>query len=222
MRRARLLLASLLALGVVASPVAPSSPAPIRPIGAVEVVAAERIQAVVPRGWKHRPIPWGVDSFRGIHAARNLHRFSADGAPGLEAYWVDATRVKVPSDYYVLAVGPAMDRLPGKGCRRPRRATEVALPSETGYVAMATGVCTRDGKKTRWGSFVAAPGFGPVRKMGIAESGLYSVFVAVPDGRRAARRMEQLLTSVSFDGTPVRDLLTAARATSGWRARTEA
>ena len=54
-------------------------------------------------------------------------------------------------------------------------------------MAQGKGTCNIHGTPTRWAYFVAAPGFGPVRRMGIPASGLY-VVVAVPEFTKIAGR----------------------------------
>jgi hypothetical protein len=68
-----------------------------------------------------------------------------------------------------------------------------------------------NGQATRWAYFVAAPGYGPVRSVGIPSSGLYIVVAVLPDGRGAERLLDRLLDSTSFAGASVPDLIRAAR-----------
>lgn len=139
---------------------------------------------------------------------------------GLEAYWADAARVGLPSDYYYLAAeGPLATRLPrGRECERDRHEVLAARRplldrdrhSSGDYVATASGICRTRGRPTRWASFVAAPGFGPVRSLGIPESGLYFALVMVPDGPHAHLRADRLLSSVRFGDTAVQEFITVA------------
>jgi hypothetical protein len=182
----------------------------------------------VPNGWEVQRIVSSTAHRIGFKASASLAEWKATKgrAQGLEAYWVDAADVGVPTDYYYLAArGPASRRLAAKGdCRstgrrvllddRPRFDRRVDSPGN--YVAMASGTCRSKETKTRWASFVAAPGFGPVRQLGIPESGLYYVLVVVDEGPRAKDRIGRLLESVSFGGTPVTDFLRVA-ATGGQR-----
>jgi hypothetical protein len=140
----------------------------------------------------------------------------------LEAYWVDATQVGVPSDYYYLAARePALERFAG----RPECLTEhhrVLLDdrprlgrggrdSTGNFVAVQSGTCRgRNHTTTRWASFVAAPGFGPVRELGIPESGMYYAVVMVDGSQASVPDVEELLAEVSFGGTRVGEFVRAA------------
>jgi hypothetical protein len=226
--RARYAIAFLIALSFATAPVA----SPVRPgtsrAEALRPVSAGRVQALVPNGWEVQLIGSSTAHRIGFKASTSLAEWRATKgrSQGLEAYWVDAADVGVPSDYYYLAArGPASRRLAAKGdCHstgrrvllddRPRFDRRVDSPGN--YVAMATGTCRSRENKTRWASFVAAPGFGPVRQLGIPESGLYYVLVVVDEGPRANDRIGRLLQSVSFGGTPVADFLRVA-ATGGQR-----
>jgi hypothetical protein len=151
----------------------------------------------------------------GLQASANLARWSNGGPErlGVEAYWVDATGLGVPSGYYrAIASGPALNGLPhDDGCQAEDVWTSTGRATGS-YVATATGTCHSVRGATRWGAVVAAPGFGPVRQMGIARSGLYFVLGAVPGGREAEHRLNRLLTTVSFGGTPVSDILASVGA----------
>ena len=105
--------------------------------------------------------------------------------------WIDGTAVGVPSDYYYLAAtGPALDVLTGsEQCRATRRyviadhlpAFAQGAPDSPGdYVAHGLGTCTVGDQPTRWAYFVAAPGYGPLREVGIPSSGLYVVVAVMP------------------------------------------
>lgn len=227
-RRARLFAVLLIALSFVVSPAGPSTRSPLSSLGPLRAVAADGIQAHLPRGWEFEGIASRGTAFRGLRASRNLDRWSADGGPGLVAYWIDATSVGVPSDYYYYAArGPAMEALPeADGCRARSRRVWVGrgpdAPRAGSFVATASGVCRSRGSGTRWAAFVAAPGFGPARAMGIPESGMYRLFAAVREGPGADRRISRLVSGVSFGGTSVGEFVDAVSATSGWMERTEA
>lgn len=208
----------LVATGTTAGPVftPPAEALPVREI------STGRISALVPTKWEFRPMPSASSASEGIQASGNLMRFGSleRREIGLEAYWVDAAKVGVPSDYYYLAAeGPAMTRLPGgRTCsaerhevlanRRPIFDRQRHSPGD--YVATAGGTCYARGRMMRWASFVAAPGFGPVGRLGIPESGLYFALVMIPDGPRANQRAERLLSTVSFGGTSVQRFLDVA------------
>lgn len=222
MRRARLVVALALSLSFLTGPRGGPLAPPTADASALREVSVGRVSALVPRSWEFQPMEAADDPRAGLLAARSLERWRARERLllGLEAYWVDATRVGVPSDYYYLAAeGPALARLPaGKSCRRrtlqvlsdrhPEFDRRRASPGE--YVATAGGVCRSGKRVTRWASFVAAPGFGPVRRIGIPESGLYFAMVMVPDRPGARERAARLLGRVTFGGTAVEDFLLAA------------
>lgn len=139
---------------------------------------------------------------------------------GLTATWVDATQVGVPSDYYYLAArGPLLGKLiRSRNCaiesqrvfvdRRPAFA-HGSKGSPGDYVARGEGVCDIRGTATRWGYFVAAPGFGPTRRIGIPESGLYVVVAMLPDSKKAPRMVERLLYRTTFGGARMSDFVSA-------------
>ena len=228
MARARYAIALLIALSFATAPVVSPIRSGTSRAEALRPVSAGRVQALVPNRWEVQPIGSSTTHRVGFKASSSLAEWKATKgrAQGLEAYWVDAADVGVPTDYYYLAArGPASRRLAAKGdCRaigrrvllddRPRFDRRIDSPGN--YVAMATGTCRSKEAETRWASFVAAPGFGPVRQLGIPESGLYYVLVVVKNGPRARDRIGRLLQSVSFGGTLVTDFLRVA-ATGGQR-----
>lgn len=138
----------------------------------------------------------------------------------MSATWVDATRVGMPSDfYYLAATGPLLSGLThSHRCeaeprqvvvdRRPTFSATTSTPGD--FVARGEGTCTVGGVSTRWAYFVAAPGYGPVREVGIPASGLYVVVAVTPEDDRAASLLNRLIGSTSFGGSSVRDLLVAA------------
>jgi hypothetical protein len=181
------------------------------------LVVAQGVQTHLPPKWEFRPLPAVGDGHRrGVEASeRMLGMIPTDlRQPSLEAYWVDATTVGVPSDYYRLAArGPIQDLLRSPGCdpdhRLVARSPGDFLRSGQ-YVAAVTGTCSAWNGRVRWASFVAAPGFGPVRTLGIPRSGLYVVRASVTDGPDADRQLRLLMNGVSFGGTSVGEFLTAA------------
>jgi hypothetical protein len=80
------------------------------------------------------------------------------------------------------------------------------------FVASGNGTCTIAGELTHWAYFVAAPGFGPVRRIGIPSSGLYVVVIVMPDSRRVVTTLHRLLANTRFGGARMRDFVAAARA----------
>lgn len=200
--------------GPVTTPPAGASP--------VREIQSGRISALIPERWDFRSMSFRSPASQGIQASTDLSREGSfrQRDLGLEAYWVDAAQVGLPSDYYYLAAEGRARHLPAeRGCRRARydviRNREPAFNraehSPGDYMATAGGTCAANGRRLRWASFVAAPGFGPVKRLGIPESGLYYAMVVIPDGPHAHQRAGHLLSSVQFDDTPVKDLIAAAR-----------
>jgi hypothetical protein len=143
---------------------------------------------------------------------------------GMAVLWVDGTKVGVPSDYYYLAApDQALGLVTGSaGCSATRERVIAdhqptwasGDPDSPGdYVARGSGRCRLRGSATRWAYFVAAPGYGPVRELGIPSSGMYLVVAVVPDGPRAAAMLNRLLLRTSFGDATVQDLIAAARRT---------
>jgi hypothetical protein len=136
---------------------------------------------------------------------------------------VDATEVGVPSDYfYLAATGPLLSELLGDGaCRvvsqhvvvdRVPAYLDGGRHSPGDFVASGSGTCiTHQGLRQRWSYFVAAPGFGPVRRVGITRSGLYLAAAVTKATPQAPERLEHLLSNVRFGGDGIGDLARAAR-----------
>ena len=138
----------------------------------------------------------------------------------MSATWIDATRVGVPSDfYYLAATGPLLSGLTDSHrCDAESRRVFVdrrptfsgMVPTQGDFVARGEGTCRVRGVSTRWAYFVAAPGFGPVRELGIAASGLYVVVAVTPESERAPSLLKRLIGHTSFGGASVTDLVRAA------------
>jgi hypothetical protein len=134
---------------------------------------------------------------------------------------VDAASIQVPSDYYYLAArGTALEPpFHLKACESDMRQVladhrpvlDRRLFSPGDFVAMSAQTCRVGDITTRRATFVAAPGYGPMRKLGIPESGLYFAIVVMPDGPQAEERIHDVLMKVSFGGTTVSEFLRAAR-----------
>lgn len=189
--------------------------------GPLREVSSGGVTVLVPRTWEVRELDPRARERAGLQASASLSAWSGRRPQeGVEAFWLDATAVRVPSDYYYLAArGPALDRpLAVWRCRRTetrvladeRPTFDRRRESRGDFVATATGTCGRGESATRWASFVAAPGFGPVRRLGIPQSGLYYALVVVPKGPGAEGRLELLLSRVSFGGTTVSEFLQAS------------
>jgi len=192
------------------------SPSPFRQ------VTAGPVRALIPDGWE--PVLAGEDDdARGGFVARPRPGAWEDGSlrEGMAAVWVDGTKVGVPSDYfYLAATGQAMDLVTrSRNCSATRQTIVVdhapgfvkGDPDSPGdYVAHGQGTCRVGDQPTRWAYFVAAPGYGPIRELGIADSSLYVVVAVVPDGPRAPAILTKLLLRTEFGGASVDDFLTAA------------
>jgi hypothetical protein len=184
-----------------------------------EVTAGE-VRALIPDDW--HAVSAGPDVHKGFFASPEPTAWPRmDGSvAGMSATWIDATRVGVPSDlYYLVATGPALGRLTHSPMCRAisqrviadhRPAYLTGADSVGDYIAQGTGRCLVRGIPTRWAYFVAAPGFGPAREVGIPSSGLYVVVAVLPDSRRASGMLRTLLRGTTFGGAGVRDFIAAA------------
>ncbi|HEY7280864.1 MAG TPA: hypothetical protein VID47_04640 [Actinomycetota bacterium] len=199
-------------------------PAPLKPPLTSPFAAVENgdVQALVPKRWEATPLE--TDPLRqGLVASPNPKDWRhLDGSvPGLEVAWVDVTRVGIPTDlYYLAASGPAIPPLASSHtCRRDH--VSVLLnhrplagdPNSPGdYVERGTGTCHKRGHiATRWEYFVAAPGFGPLRQMGIPTSGLYLAVAVVPQSPNAEQRLDTILRSAQYGSASIAELMRAAR-----------
>lgn len=184
-------------------------------------VHAGSVRAVFPQQWQVRPIDSGSVPQEGFVASPRLDRFErgAGVVQGMEAFWIDVGSMRIPSNYYYLAArNEALTRLTGgKQCQLARRQVLLDRPPDfTGaayspgdYVATSTGTCVVHGQQTRWAYIVAAPGFGPVRQVGLPTSGLY-VVLAVVSGPNADRLLKQMIQGASFGGTPISQIVKVA------------
>ncbi|MEA2520983.1 MAG: hypothetical protein QOI81_629 [Actinomycetota bacterium] len=190
----------------------------------MEVVSGP-VTALVPRAWRTVPAPTADGVRGGFFASPRPHAWDRmDGSvEGMAATWVDATKVGVPSDYYYLAAtGPLLDRLTAGGdCRAVHRQIFANHrpgfdgsrgPSPGDYIARSEGKCagTGAGEATRWASFVAAPGFGPAREVGIPGSGLYVVVAVLRASAGAGSKLDRLVRHTAFGGTTVPQMVAAA------------
>ncbi|HJY32399.1 MAG TPA: hypothetical protein VJ573_05830 [Actinomycetota bacterium] len=186
-------------------------------------VSAGPVSALIPDSWKPRLAGPIDDPRQGIVAGPRPQAWRGDRPPleGLAAMWIDGTAIGVPSDYYYLAAtGPALDDLTGsEQCRATRRYVvakhlpafaQGATDSPGDYVAHGLGTCTVGDQPTRWAYFVAAPGYGPLREVGIPSSGLYVVVAVMPASPRASFLLNRLLRRTEFNGSSVADMIEAA------------
>jgi hypothetical protein len=186
-------------------------------------VTSGAVQALVPDGWEAVSLDPATGHRGGFVASPELERWARmDGsAAGMTATWVDATRVGVPSDfYYLAATGPLLTRLNrSEDCRahdvrvfldrKPAFLNPASSPGD--YVARGSGTCSVEGRPTRWAYFVAAPGYGPVHRLGIPSSGLYVVVAVVQDSERARPILRRLVERATFGDATVGELLAVAR-----------
>jgi hypothetical protein len=184
-------------------------------------ITAGAVRALIPDAWS--PFPAADGPREGFFAAPRPERWvGLDGtSQGMAATWVDATEVGVPSDfYYLAATGPLLSGLLGSPACEAERSEVFADnrpaivsgdPSSPGdYVARAQGICRVGERINRWAFFVAAPGFGPTRTLGIPRSGLYLVVAVVRDGRRAETVLRRLISRTRFGDALVGDFVDAA------------
>lgn len=187
-------------------------------------VTAGQVSAMIPDAWHPLLAGDAQDVQEGLIAGPRPKDWAHEGAPaeGLAAVWVDGTRVGVPSDYYYLAAtGPALDMIThSPRCSATRRTIIVdhvpsfaaGHPNSPGdYIARGQGTCSVGHTPTRWAYFVAAPGFGPAREVGIPSSGLYVVVAVLPDSRHASALLGKLLLRTEFGGASMSDFIRAAR-----------
>jgi hypothetical protein len=212
------------AVTVPSAPVSQGYPLEIRqsPSPFHEVMAGP-VRALVPDAWRAVPAGGVGDPQEGF-IARPRPGAWEDGRlrEGMAALWVDGAKVGVPSDYYYLAAASqALDLFTDHArCDRTRLNVIVnhlpayadGPPDSPGdYVARAQGTCSTRPEPSRWAYFVAAPGYGPARRVGIPSSGLYVVVAVMPDGPRTPAVLSKLLLRTEFAGATMRDLIAAAR-----------
>jgi len=193
----------------------PSSPAPL-----IEVQLGN-VHAIVPKGWDARELP-NQFAQEGFEASPHIAEWDngENAVSGLEAFYVDVNKVGIPSDYYYLAARSVSfgGLSNGRQCS-PSNLDVVANhpPDFTGrhdspsdFVASARGRCVgANGQSTHWAYVVAAPGFGPVRQLGIPTSGLYVVMVQIA-GPHADARLNEMLSMARFGDATVPQLVSAA------------
>ena len=194
------------------------SPSPYR-----EVVAGP-VRAVLPDAWRPHLVSSISDPRQGLIAGPSLDTWNG-GRPPVEGYaamWVDGTRVGVPSDYYYLAAtGPALDLITRSERCKPTHSqifvdhvptfSDTADPSPGDFVARGRGTCDVGETAARWAYFVAAPGYGPIRQLGIPTSSLYVVVAVVPDSRHAPQQLIRILDATTFAGASVPEMIAAVQ-----------
>jgi len=187
----------------------------------LDEVRAGQVRAVFPDAWEARPISSASVPQEGFVASPRLDRFEkASGVvQGLEAFWIDVGNMRIPSNYYYLAArNEALTSFASANrCHLGERQVLLDRPPDlTGanfspgdYVATATGTCILHGREARWAYIVAAPGFGPVRDVGLPNSGLY-VVLAVVSGPNADRLLSEMLQGARFGDTPISKIVRVA------------
>jgi hypothetical protein len=192
--------------------------------GPYQQVTAGAVTARLPGHWQPSTAGSIDDPTQGLLAGPSPNPWRGDRPPpeGFAAVWIDGTRVGVPSDYYYLAAtGTALDMITGSSVcsatseviadHRPEFAS--GKPGSPGdYVARGEGTCSIRDRPSRWAYFVAAPGYGPVREVGIPSSGLYVVVALMPDTPKAPQVLGRLLKGTEFGGASVEDFIAAAEA----------
>lgn len=224
MRALAITLLALLTAGCTGAIAAPPADAPapfaVEPTDSPYArVTAGPVSGLIPAGWEARPLETGGRS--GFTAAP-LGEIPEAGVTTarITATWVDATRVGVPSDFYYLAAsGPVLGDLLGHpSCVVHRRDIyanhspgflEGGAASPGDFIARGHGTCIQRDQVTRWSFFVAAPGYGPARALGIPSSGLYVVTAVTVDGPQARAKLGRMLGAVRFGGARVGDFVRA-------------
>jgi hypothetical protein len=183
-------------------------------------VTAGDVHALIPDGWEARLAGTHGGFERGFIASPPAEPRGRVGT-GMAAVWIDGTRIGVPSDYYYLAAKhAAVDRLThATGCSgltrtilNHRPSYDDGHPNSPGdYLALGTGVCSASDRPTRFAYFVAAPGYGPLHRLGIPASGLYMVVAVVPDSPDARTVLQTLLYGTHFGTASITDLIHAAK-----------
>jgi hypothetical protein len=185
-------------------------------------VQAGHVHALIPDGWEARLLPSARYPQEGFIAAPRISEWeqAAGTVGGMEAFWIDVAKLRIPSDYYYLAArGPAIGSLTrNDACHSGKAEVFVDHPPDfTGrrfspgdYVASASGTCRTDAGRTQWGYVVAAPGYGPVREVGIPNSGLY-VIIAAMSGPKADLLVTEMIESTRFGDSSFSQIVDAAR-----------
>jgi hypothetical protein len=137
----------------------------------------------------------------------------------MEAFWIDVAKEGIPSDYYYLAARATVlgSLATNKNCRSQAKRVLVDHPpdltgshfSPSDYVASDTGTCQSRGQATHWAYVVVAPGFGPIREVGIPTSGIY-VVIAVVSGPQSKALLRELIDGARFGDTSISQIVQLA------------
>jgi len=186
------------------------------------VVRMGQVEELIPGTWEARALPPTRFAREGFVASPRVDDWERQAGTvlGTEAFWIDIAGANIPSDYfYLVAQGPALGTLAtNRACHltgqrvyldhRPDFSGETFSVSD--YVASGTGVCRARGRVVRWEYVVAAPGFGPMRQVGIPTSGLY-VVIAASSGGQGRDMLRQMLAHTRFRNTSITQIVEAAR-----------
>lgn len=183
-------------------------------------VLSGHVRAVIPSKWNAQPIPEERYAQEGFVASPRIEDWQR-GVPavqGMEAFWVDGAQMEIPSDYFYLAArGPTLGNFLQDDTCEPFEFDVVAdhPPDVTGtgsspgdFVAQASGSCSAGWRSTKWTYVVVAPGFGPVRQVGIPSSGMYVVLVVVSGPRK--KLLDEMIGETSFGGAHISDFMRVA------------
>jgi hypothetical protein len=185
-------------------------------------VTSGLVQGLIPATWEAAPLSPARFPRQGFVASPRLRDWErGEGTVGgAEAFWVDEGDAQIPSDYfYLVARGPAIGWLAtNKACQLQRqrvylddRPDFTGLTTSVGdYVTSGSGVCGSARKLVRWQYVVVAPGYGPVRRVGIPTSGLYVVIAAV-SGPGAGKLLRAIIAGTRFHNIPISQIIDAAR-----------
>jgi hypothetical protein len=196
-----------------------ASPSPL------DEVQAGHVRAVFPQDWQVRALAPGSVQQEGFIASPRLDRFekAAGVVQGIEAFWIDVGDAGIPSNYYYLAAkNESLTSFgPSTSCQLGERQVLLDRPPDLSgatispgdYVAKASGTCMLHGRPARWAYIVAAPGFGPVRQIGLPNSGLY-VVLAVVSGPNADRLLSEMLQGARFGDTSISKIVKVAATVS--------
>jgi hypothetical protein len=192
----------------------------IPPSPFVQVLAGS-VHAVVPRSWEAAPLPATRFPQQGFVASPNLADWErgVGTVGGMEAFWIDVDEAGIASDYYYVAArsGLLSGLGDGSACRPQKQQVYVDHPpdftgkrfSPSDYVASASGTCRMKGQPAEWTYVVAAPGYGPIRQVGIPNSGLY-VVVAVVSGPQSRAILKEMIDGARFGNASITDILQVA------------
>jgi len=184
-------------------------------------VQSGSVQALVPDTWEAAPLPQDRYPQQGFVASPSLADWdhAVGKVRGMEAFWIDLGKEGIPSDYYYLAarVSILSSLATNKACTQQSRQVFLDRPpdltgrrfSPSDYVASGSGVCRFSSGATRWAYVVAAPGYGPIRQVGIPNSGLY-VVIAVVSVSQPGTVLKKMIDGPRFGNTSISQIVSVA------------